>query len=151
MVEHAIDIHDDVIKWKHFTRYWPFVRGIPRLPVNSPHKGQWRGSLMFSLICARINGWINSGAAGDLRRHCAHFDVIVMPIHLPDPRFNIKIPFNQYGDSHYKDKMVVRTCYLYNGKSYTGKTWRLSKQAAEGWAMTCLMWILRKSDHEMLI
>ena len=45
-------IHDDVIKWKHFPRYWPFVRGIHGSPVNSPHKGQWRGALMFSLICA---------------------------------------------------------------------------------------------------
>ena len=42
--------HDDVIKWKHLPRYWPFVRGIHRPPVNSPHKGQWRGALMFSLI-----------------------------------------------------------------------------------------------------
>ena len=42
--------HDDVIKWKHFLRYWPFVRGIHRSPVNSPHKGQWRGALMFPLI-----------------------------------------------------------------------------------------------------
>ena len=42
--------HDDVIKWKHFPRYWPFVRGIHRSPVNSPHKGQWRGALMFSLM-----------------------------------------------------------------------------------------------------
>ena len=41
--------HDDVIKWKHFPRYWPFVRGIHRSPVNSPHKGQWRGALMFFL------------------------------------------------------------------------------------------------------
>ena len=32
--------HDDVIKWKHFLRYWPFVRGIHRSLVNSPHKGQ---------------------------------------------------------------------------------------------------------------
>ena len=32
--------HDDVIKWKHFPRYWPFVRGIHRWPVNSRHKGQ---------------------------------------------------------------------------------------------------------------
>ena len=39
--------HDDVIKWKHFPRYWPFVRGIHRSPVNSPHKDQWRGALMF--------------------------------------------------------------------------------------------------------
>ena len=45
------NIHDDVIKWKHFPRYWPFVRGIHRPPVNSPHKGQWRRALMFSLIC----------------------------------------------------------------------------------------------------
>ena len=52
--------HDDVIKWKHFPRYRPFVRGIHRLPVNSPHKGQWRGDLMFSLICAWTNGWTNN-------------------------------------------------------------------------------------------
>ena len=37
---------------EHFPRHWPFVRGIHRSPVNSPHKGQWRGALMFSLICA---------------------------------------------------------------------------------------------------
>ena len=56
----VIPIHDDVIKWKHFPRYWPFVRGIHRSPVNSPHKGQWRGDLMFSLICAWINDWVNN-------------------------------------------------------------------------------------------
>ena len=71
-------IHDDVIKWKHFPRYWPFVQGIHRSPVNSPHKGQWRGALMFSLICAWINGWVNNREAGDLRCHCAHYDFTVM-------------------------------------------------------------------------
>ena len=70
--------HDGVIKWKHFPRYWPFVRGIHRSPVNSPHKGQWRGALMFSLICTWINGWVNNREAGDLRRNRAHYDVIVM-------------------------------------------------------------------------
>ena len=69
---------DDVIKWKHFPRYWPSVRGIHRSPVNSQHKGQWRGALMFSLICTWINVWVNNREAGDLRRHCAHYDVIVM-------------------------------------------------------------------------
>ena len=69
--------YDDVIKWKHFPRYWPFVRGIHRSPVNSQHNGQWRGSLMFSLICPRINDWVNN-CDGDLRRHRAHCDVIVM-------------------------------------------------------------------------
>ena len=75
---------DDVIKWKRFPRNWPFVRGIHRLPVNSPHKGQWRGALMFSLIYVWINGWVNNREAGDLRRHHAHYDVTVMvPRNLP--------------------------------------------------------------------
>ena len=70
--------HDDVIKWKHFSRYWPFVRGIHRFPVNSPHKGQWRGASMFSLICVWINDWMNNREAGDLRRYRSHCDVGVM-------------------------------------------------------------------------
>ena len=69
--------HDDVIKWKHFPRDWPFARGI-HPPVNSPHKGQWRGALMFSLICVWINPWVNNREAGDLRRYRAHYDVTVM-------------------------------------------------------------------------
>ena len=70
--------HDDVIKWKHFSRYWPFVPGIHRSPANSPHKGQWRGALMFPLKCVGINGWINNREAVDLKRYCAHYDVSVM-------------------------------------------------------------------------
>ena len=70
--------HDDVIKWKHFLRYRPFVRGIHRLPVNSPQKGQWRGVLMFSLICGWINARVNPREAGDVRRHGAHYDVNLM-------------------------------------------------------------------------
>ena len=47
-------------------------------PVNSPHKGQWRGALMLSLICVWINDWGNNREAGDLRRYRTHYDVIVM-------------------------------------------------------------------------
>ena len=73
----------NVVSWSTMTssngkRYWPFVRGIHRSPVNSPHKGQWRGALMFSWICAWINAGVNNGEAGDLRHHRAHYDVIVM-------------------------------------------------------------------------
>ena len=71
--------HNDVINWTHFPHYWPLVRGIHRSSVNSPHKGQWRGALVFSLICARINGWVNNREADDLRRYRACYDVIVMP------------------------------------------------------------------------
>ena len=68
--------HDDVTRWKHLPRYWPFVRGIHRSSVDSPHKSQRRGALMFSLICARTNSWASTRYAGDLGRH----DVIVMEI-----------------------------------------------------------------------
>ena len=71
-------IHDDVINWKHFPRYWPFVRGIHQSPVNPTNKGQWRGALMFSLICTRRNCWVNIRDAGRFRRHRAHYDVAVM-------------------------------------------------------------------------
>ena len=68
--------------WRHqmeaFPPYRPFVRGIHRSPVNSPHKGQWRGALMVSLIYAWINDWINNRKAGDLGRHRAHYDGTVM-------------------------------------------------------------------------
>ena len=71
-------IHDDVTKWKHFSCYWPFVQGIQQSPVNSPHKSQSCRALMFSLICAWINAWVNNRETGDLRCHHAHYDVIVM-------------------------------------------------------------------------
>ena len=72
------ELHDDVIKWKHLPRHWPFVRGNHRSPVTSPHKGQWRGALMFSLICVWINGCVNNREAGDLRRYRPHYDAIVI-------------------------------------------------------------------------
>ena len=63
--------------WRHqmepFPRYWPFVWGIHRSPVDSSHKGQWRGTLMFALICASANGWANNRFETPSRllwRHC---------------------------------------------------------------------------------
>ena len=77
-VRDTFPLQNDVIKWKQFPRYWLFVRGIHRSPVNSPHKGQWRGALMFSLICVWINGWVKNREAGDLRRYRVHYDVTVV-------------------------------------------------------------------------
>ena len=51
-------------KWKHFPRNWPFVKGIHRSSAGSPHTGQWRGALIFSLICAS--------------RYRAYYDVTVI-------------------------------------------------------------------------
>ena len=68
--------HHDVIKWKHFPRYWPFVRGIHWSPVNSPHKGQWRWALMFYMHLNKPLGKQSCG--GDLRRHRARYNDMVM-------------------------------------------------------------------------
>ena len=56
------EFEHDVIKWKHFPLYWPFVRGIHRSLVNSPHKGQSRGALIFSSICAWMSKPISFAA-----------------------------------------------------------------------------------------
>ena len=68
--------------WRHqletFSALLALCAGNSPVPVNSPHKGQWRGALMLSLICARINDWVNNRGAGDLRRHRGHYDVNVM-------------------------------------------------------------------------
>ena len=68
--------------WRHqmetFSALLAICAGIHRSPVNSPHKGQWRGALMFSLICVWINDRVNNREAGDLRRYRAHYDVTLM-------------------------------------------------------------------------
>ena len=69
-----------------FSALLALCAGNSPVPVKSPHKGQWRGALMFSLICARMNDWVNNREAGDLRRYRGHYDVIVMneEIHTTD-------------------------------------------------------------------
>ena len=68
--------------WRHqmeaFSALLAICAGNSLVPWNSPHKGQWRGALMFSLVSAWINGSVNNREAGDLRRNRAHYDAIVM-------------------------------------------------------------------------
>ena len=64
--------------------------------VNSPHEGQWRGALMFSLIYAWINGWVNNREAGDLRRHRAHYDVTVMMLRPGSQRDELSVAVMKY-------------------------------------------------------
>ena len=114
MVNVKFTYYDNVIKWKHFWRYWPFVRGIHRSPVDSPHKGQWRGALMFSLICTWRNDWANNREASDLRRYPGHFDVTVM-IHanLVDQNlFMTSLWFVAYSDIFYSSPKGYNICLL---------------------------------------
>ena len=71
-----------VPRWRHQMDTFSVLLALcaGNSPVNSPHKGQWRGALMFSLISAWLNGRVDNREAGDLRRHRAHYDVTVMPM-----------------------------------------------------------------------
>ena len=71
--------HDDVINGNIFRvtgLSWGKSIGhrwIPRINASDTE--------LFSLICVWINGWVNNGEAGDLRRHRAHYDVTAMLLH----------------------------------------------------------------------
>ena len=90
-------LHEDVIKWRHFPRYWPFARGIPRSPVNSPHKGRWYGALMFSLILnKRLSkpswGWWFEAPSRSLWRHCNEiFEKVIWACNTQDAMLPIAI------------------------------------------------------------
>ena len=79
--------------WRHqmetFSALLAICAGNSPVAGEFPHKGQWRGALMSSLICTWINGWVNNGDAGDLRRHRAHYDVPVMRARLHTIRVTI--------------------------------------------------------------
>ena len=73
----VVESHDDVIKWKHFPRNWPFVRGIHRSPVNSPHK--WPVTRSFDVFfylslnkrfCKQSWGWWFETLSRSFWRHC---------------------------------------------------------------------------------
>ena len=105
-----------IITLKHFPRYWPFVWGIHRSTLNSPHKVQWHWALTFPLIHVWANGWVNNRDAGGLIRHGTHYDVTDMCIQLipgllfvannqsllvtspPGGRLNKKDGLTRYGD-----------------------------------------------------
>ena len=82
--------------WRHQMETFSALLAIcaGNSPVNSPHKGQWRWALMFSLICTRINGWVNNGEAGDLIRHRAHYDVTVMFRTMADEDQDLEVMHN---------------------------------------------------------
>ena len=85
--------HDDILKWKYFLHYWPFVRGIHQSLVDSPHKFQRCRALIFSLICAWTNGWVNTGDAGDLRCYHAYYNITAM-MWLQHPCYDIWLTNN---------------------------------------------------------
>ena len=90
---------------------------IHRSTVNSSYNDQWRGALMFSLICAWTNRWVNNGHAGDLRHHRFHYDVIVMII-------GIAVYQVSGGDNLWKD---ISGCHFGKRKYGITTNWNLNE------------------------
>ena len=93
--------------WRH--QMEAFVRGIYRSPANCPHKRQWGGALMFSLICARTNAWVNNRDASDLIRPRAHYDVTVMHILQGRTTGNGTIVYSPHGQWSYLEGYGIKS------------------------------------------
>ena len=123
----ACMVHDVVVKWKHFPCYSPFVRGIHQSLVNSPHKVLWLGTLMFSLICAWTNSWVNNRYASDLRHHHAHCDFTVMPGPHVRMRLDLEMQFiTIWMYSLYFMSLKCNYCYAIQDRSTIMKFYHFS-------------------------
>ena len=76
--------HDDVIEWRHFLHYWPFVRGIHRSPVDSPHKSQWHFNVSFDVCLNKpfskpSRCWRFETPWCALWHHCLRMSILLMP------------------------------------------------------------------------
>ena len=88
--EQSISVGIVIIRIQHhLTPWWrhqmePFSASLALCAENSPVIGEFPiakssdAELWFFFICPWMNGWVNNREAGDLTRHCAHYDVIVM-------------------------------------------------------------------------
>ena len=115
--------------WRHqmetFSALLAICAGNSPVPVNSPHKGQWRGALVFSLICARIDCWVNTGEAGDLRHHPAHYDIIVMSLGLHN--LKSKLPCDAFSmPNHFLNQCWLNVNWILMDKHKKGRKSKIS-------------------------
>ena len=101
----------DVITWKRFLYYWPFVREINKSLVDSFGKSLWYGALMFPLLLGWIKCWTNSRVAFLFQMTLYSCGVTVMTITCsamdPGGHLNIKMLSYQNRDFHYKDSLTT--------------------------------------------
>ena len=104
------------------------LTGLRWIPLT---KGQWRGALMFSMICARINAWVNNSEAGDLRQNHAHYDVTVM-LRLPNALNGLSIRL--YPGHHFDryKNWLTYSLLSFSSQNSTGNKTGHFKNVAEG-------------------
>ena len=87
-----------------FSALLAICAGNSPVPGEFPTQRPVTRSFDVFFIYARINGWVNNGKADELRRHRAHYDVIVM--------INLTNMGNINGKQQYKySKGLVKLCF----------------------------------------
>ena len=133
--------HDNVIRWEHIPRYLPFVREIHRSSVDSPLKGQWRGALLFYLICAWTNGLAKNRDAGDLRHHHALYDVTVMIVE------NVSMLISRgQKPGHLQTRYWQHILHHTNSSTSASNVFTLC-YGAQGWQQICCDMTRRAQTH----
>ena len=147
------EIYLIMIWWRHqvetFFALLALLPGIHRSPVNSSQKGKWRGALVFSFICAWSSGCANNWHTGDLRRHGAHYDAIVMFRLQPQVKFyrSFLSKLSQqkwYFTPHYHNV----TCHL---MATDGATKRVSHHLDKSLQIIWRWHLLTRSSNELLL
>ena len=155
--------HDDVIKWKHFSRYWllAFCTGNSPVTGEFPTQSQWRGAWCFLWSAPEQNGWVNNRDPSDLRRHRTHYDVTVMwscmerscpapysacrwwplGMHAAFVRWYIRTQY-KVGKTHFgKICHTPRKCIFLLKTSF--RTWVSIDDITHGWLIFCvLLWFV---------
>ena len=115
--------HDDVIKWKHFSRYRPFVRGIHRSQVNSPSQRPVTRvfDLLFDLrLNKRLNKqsrrrWFETSSCS-LWRHCDEMNHDVGTSDRPSFEMWLIFP-NSAGNPFWRQMILWRcTCKIWKAE-----------------------------------
>ena len=91
---HLYFLHDDIMKWKHFPLYWPFVWGIHRWPTQRPVT--WSFDVFFDLhlnkqLSKQSRRWWFKMPSRSLWHHCnvqECFTVIGAIVSLPQCQWN---------------------------------------------------------------
>ena len=131
--------------WRHQMETFSALLAI--CAGNSPHKGQWRGALMFSGMCARINRWVNNREAGDLRRYRHHYDVIVMKKKSFE---NAVYKKSAYLEASILFPMIHLGLYSLSGKTSYGKISGSLEAARFGFRLFQSLWNLTGTSAAVL-
>ena len=123
--------------WRHqmetFSALLVICVGIHRSPVNSPHKGQWRGDLMFSLIGCLNKRLSKHRNTSDLRHHRAHYDVNVM-VSLISTIVTIVLNAIAYNNSSCFDEIQLYTTLIATTQIF----FRGAENAIQTFTATCV-------------